>query len=39
MKSNEIDEVGYSLQILCRKRTIVEVTFGGRIGEEQYRSS
>lgn len=34
MKSNEIDEVDYSKQILCQKRTIVEVTFGGRIGEE-----
>lgn len=39
MESNEIDVVGYSLQILCQKRTIVEVTVGGRIGEEQYRSA
>lgn len=38
MEPNEIDEVGYSIEILCQRRTIVEVTVGRRIREEQYRS-
>lgn len=35
----QCDNVGYSIQILCQQRTIVEVTVGGRIGEKRYRSA